>query len=220
MTYKALCLDCDGTIIDSEPLHYQSWAAALADHSIELSFEVFAKDWIGIPAPTSAEYMVKTHQLSVSVDQLLQAKAQHLDELCQSQPQPLIADIKPIIETFANAGIAMAVVSGGCKQHVTQALADHNLSRYFQVIVTGDDVVNNKPAPDGYLAAASALGVAPARLCTVEDSQNGILAAKRAGLHCLAIQHSHMEEQKLLQADAVFQNHQQVLQQLTSLYRL
>jgi HAD superfamily hydrolase (TIGR01509 family) len=96
----------------------------------------------------------------------------------------------------------MAVVSGAPRREVRQVLERFGLSDYFSQIITGEDITLSKPHPEGYLKAAAMLQVPPSACVVVEDAPNGIKAAKRAGMDCIAITTSH-DEHELSAADWV-----------------
>ncbi len=177
-TYDALIFDCDGTLVDSMPLHHRAWRAALAEHGARFDFhwELFMSRAGLAVSETVAELNL---QFGESLDPDLVAARQH------QHYASLVPEVQPLeaIAELARAQfgrVPMAVASGGDKEMVLQALESTGLRSLFRHVVCRVDVPRGKPHPDMFLHCAELLGVAPQRCVVFEDGRPGIEAAKAA----------------------------------------
>lgn len=184
---EAVIFDHDGTLVDSEPVHHQMWAATLAEHGVVLTRERYQTGLSGKPTIDSAKMLVAEHGLVLTAEDICNAKLSRIRAHLQTQAFPLIPPARELMQWLAAHNIPMAVASGAARDEVAASIAAHGLAPYLSAVSTRDDVQHNKPAPDVYLHAAAALGVAPARCVAIEDSDSGQLAAQQAGMKCLRI---------------------------------
>jgi beta-phosphoglucomutase family hydrolase len=178
--YAGYIFDCDGTLVDSMPLHFRAWSAAFVanDASFEFTEEHFYKN-AGVPDRTIVEGLNEQYATSLDPEAVHDFKkdwfVQHLSEL---ESVPEVAAV--VRELFGKKPIAVA--TGSDLAIVDPELTHVELRKYFEVIVTPADVEHGKPAPDMFLLAAERLGVPPAECLVFEDGQAGIEAANAAGM--------------------------------------
>jgi HAD superfamily hydrolase (TIGR01509 family) len=174
----ALIFDCDGTLVDSAQVHLAGYNAALAEYG-----KVMLWDWyssrLGIPARDLLLIFAEEFGVALNIDQAMTIYANAFHEnLALVSEVTLVAELARAYREK----LPMAVASNGSSDHVIASLAKADLLPLFDVIVGREAVAHGKPAPDLYLEAARRLGVAP-ELCVVfEDSQEGMEAARRAGM--------------------------------------
>ncbi len=184
---KAVIFDHDGTLVDSEPVHYQMWCDALAEHGVQLARRFYTERMSGKPTIDSARLLVETHALKVTAKALHDSKTERLRHNLQTQPFPLFAETLPLLEWLRAREVPMAIASGAARHEVDSSLEAHKLKPYFKIVSTREDVEHNKPAPDVYAHAATGLALAPEACLAIEDSDSGQLAATRAGMTCLRL---------------------------------
>jgi len=177
---KALIFDLDGTLADSMPYHFQAWQKACRRYGIEMD-TAFLQSYTGAPGWTIAEAIIEQNGMSgkVTVDEIMKVK---LDEFFTIQH--LVTAIEPVAALARKyCGILpMAVGTGGHREAVEKTLEITGLRKYFDIIVTANDVERHKPDPETFLRCAVLMGVEP-RFCEVfEDGDLGIEAAERAGM--------------------------------------
>ena len=177
---KALIFDLDGTLADTMPYHFQAWQKACRRFGIEMD-TAFLQSYTGAPGWKIAEAVIEQNGMSgkVSVDEIMQVK---LDEFFTIQH--LVTAIEPVAALARKyTGILpMAVGTGGHREAVEKTLEITGLRKYFDIIVTANDVEHHKPDPETFLRCAELMGIEP-RFCEVfEDGDLGIEAAKRAGM--------------------------------------
>ena len=175
---RGLVFDCDGTLVDTMPLHLRLWAEMLAPHGVE-SPEAFIHTQAGKPTEVIVEIVNEEYGLSLEPNGFREEK--------ESRFQQQLGDCGPIEPVVATARryrgeLPMAVVSGGVLANVEPSLRSIDAWDWFDVVLTADDPIAPKPAPDLFLTAAERLGVRPADCHVFEDGDPGIDAARAAGM--------------------------------------
>jgi beta-phosphoglucomutase family hydrolase len=180
---QALIFDCDGTLADTMPLHWRAWQDTTKHYGLEFSEERFYQLG-GVPARQILK-MLSTEQKR-PLDNIAVAKEKEAAYIKFLQEVRAIEPVAKIVRE--NAGkLPMAVASGGSQPHINEVLKHLDLFRYFEAIVTSEDVQNQKPAPDIYLEAARRLGVAPQFCRAYEDTDLGLQAIRAAGMEAVDV---------------------------------
>ncbi|HUW93382.1 MAG TPA: beta-phosphoglucomutase family hydrolase [Bacteroidales bacterium] len=177
---KALIFDLDGTLADTMPYHFQAWQKACKRFGIEMN-TAFLQSYTGAPGWIIAEAVIEQNGMTgkVTTDEIMQVK---LDEFFTIQH--LVTAIEPVAALARKyyGILPMAIGTGGHREAVEKTLEITGLRKYFDIIVTANDVNQHKPDPETFLKCADLLGVEP-RFCEVfEDGDLGIEAARRAGM--------------------------------------
>ncbi|HTX76503.1 MAG TPA: HAD family phosphatase [Terracidiphilus sp.] len=177
-SFRAYLFDCDGTIVDSMPLHYIAWKTSLAEWNCVYEEKLFYA-WGGRPIREIISLLNEMQGLSMPVDVVATRKEALYFEL--------LPQLKPIPEVLEHIDlqygrIPMAVVSGSRRNSVVGSLRATNLLDKFDTLVCAEDYQRGKPAPDGFLLAAERLGVPPSECLVFEDTELGIQAATAAGM--------------------------------------
>lgn len=178
MEYGALIFDCDGTLADTMPAHYDTWKAVFNRHGIPLSLERFYSLG-GVPAKEVVEILAG--EAGVEIDPLAVAEEKDrafMDQLDLVRP---VESVAAVAQEFRGK-IPMAVATGSHRELAEKTLELIGMAGWFDTLVCAEDVVNPKPSPDIFLEAARRLGVEPDRCCVYEDADLGILGARRAGM--------------------------------------
>ena len=178
--FAAYIFDLDGTLVDTMPLHYLAWDEAMRRVGMQgtLSEDLFYSLG-GVPTLRVAELMAKHYGLKIDP-----WKVFHEKEALFSARTHEAALIEPVVAFARRVATThpVAVASGGPRDIVRHTLDLKGLAALFPVVVTADDVVQGKPAPDMFLLAASKMGVEPTRCLVFEDAEPGMRAAEAAGM--------------------------------------
>ena len=176
--FNAYLFDCDGTIADSMPLHYQSWKQALQEWNCEFAKDLFYR-WGGMPIAEIISALNERNGLSMPVEAVCRRKENLFLEL-----SPQLKPVPEVVEQIeaAHGRIPFAVVSGSTRESVAASLASLHLLDRFDTWVCAGDYKNSKPDPEAFLLAAARLGVAPETCLVFEDTEMGIQAARAAGM--------------------------------------
>jgi beta-phosphoglucomutase-like phosphatase (HAD superfamily) len=178
--------DLDGTLVDTMPLHYAAWEAALRKAGLvgRLDENRFY-ELGGVPSRKVAALLGEHHGLKLDPVAVYRDKE---DAFMGSLEK--LELIIPVVEFARKASLTkpVAIASGGTRDVVTSTLRKTGLAPLFPVVVTADDVVHGKPAPEMFLLAAKLMGVAPESCLVFEDGQPGMEAAKAAGMKCVFVE--------------------------------
>jgi len=181
--FKAYLFDCDGTIVDSMPVHYASWAKTLAEWNCELAEQLFYA-WGGTPAADIVAELNRIYGLQMPVEAIVHRKeALFLTGLADLQPIPEVLEHIQL----SHGKIPFAVVSGGTRDAVIASLQIVKLLDRFETLVCVGDYQRGKPDPEPFLVAAERLGVAAKDCLVFEDTELGIQSATAAGMASVKI---------------------------------
>lgn len=176
-SYDAIVFDCDGTLVNSAPLHYQSFYLALLDQGAS-----FPREWyferLGLTRVDLISLFSQSLQLNIDVNVAVESSERHYVRLASSVE--LIPEIAAVARSMHKV-VPLAVASSGQHQSVTASLKAVGLLALFDHLVTADDVTEHKPSPEPYEASARLLGISPERCLVFEDSDEGIESAQGAG---------------------------------------
>jgi beta-phosphoglucomutase-like phosphatase (HAD superfamily) len=177
---KGLIFDLDGTLVDSMPIHFEGWKIACEKFGAFID-PAFLKYHTGSPGWAIAAAIIENSGLNknISVDQILKVK---LEEFYKSQH--LIKPIAPVADIVSKyfGKMPMAIGTGGHREAVEKTLEITGMRRYFEIIVTANDVKNHKPHPETFLKCAAIMNMEPGLIEVFEDGDLGIEAAVRAGM--------------------------------------
>ncbi|MBO7430799.1 MAG: HAD family phosphatase [Spirochaetia bacterium] len=204
MELKGIIFDMDGVIVNSEPLHVQFECDILKSLGIDFPKEGFP-EYAGLAMDKFWLSLKDRYGLKQPVEELLaydtsmRAKAfrehDHFDTP---------SGVGSLIKSLKRADIPLALASSSHTLVIDAILDKIGFRRYFDVVVSGFELKNGKPAPDIFLYAADLLGTPHAETMVVEDTANGVLAAKNAGMKCLGYQNlTNPTRQDLSMADFV-----------------
>jgi beta-phosphoglucomutase family hydrolase len=182
-SYGAYLFDCDGTIVDSMPLHYVAWKKALAEWNCVFDEQLFYA-WGGTPVAEIISLLNERQGLSMTVESVSARKENFYLELL-----PQLKAVPEVVEHIDDqyGRMPFAVVSGSTRESVTASLVTLKLLDRFDTLVCAGDYKNSKPDPEAFLLAAARVGVAPETCLVFEDTDMGIQAAQAAGMACVKI---------------------------------
>jgi len=198
---RAVLWDMDGTLIDSEDLHWISWRHTMANEEIAITHEQFLASfgqrnasiiprWLG-PASTPEE-----------IERIGNAKEELYRQLIRRDGISPLPGVASWVQRLHKQGWLQAIASAAPRANIDAVLEALSATHIFQGIVSAEDVHRGKPDPQVYLTAASRVGASPDRCIVVEDAAAGIEGARRAGMRSIGVSHNG----KHLGADVVVQS--------------
>lgn len=186
---QALIFDCDGTLADTMPLHWQSWNCISERHGFFFPESRFYQLG-GVPSVDILHRIKLEQNLEFNPVTIAQEKESvYLDLLHLVKPIPEVVHIA----RHFNGILPMAVASGGTREVITMVLDHLEISHLFSAVITCEDVSRQKPAPDIFLKAAEILNASPHRCVGFEDSDLGMTSIRQAGM--LAIHVNSLRKQ-------------------------
>lgn len=193
MKYKAALFDMDGVILDSEPLHLAAFQLTLKNHDKNLSDDQYKQFFAGRTDEAGFQLYFDFIGESVNLPLIMDQKAKNYLKLAADQ---LVAypGVVELVKKLSDV-MPLALVTGSLRVEAETALNTLGIAEQFQVMVCAEDISEGKPNPEGYLKARDILGISHNDCVIVEDAPSGVLAAKNAGIDCIAVAHTHSNDE-------------------------
>lgn len=207
---RAVIFDFDGVISDSEILHLEAFNEVLSKYRIEITREDYYREYLGLTDVDCFRALAEEGRLKVEnheIQNLVRDKNEIFEEKVRTDGR-IIEGVLGFLDMLKGNNIRMAICSGALLAEIELILQQAGLGDMFEVIVSADQVTRGKPDPEGFVLALQRLNKGdgegiPAEECVViEDSHWGLEAAKRAGMHTIAVTNSYGAEQ-LAMADRI-----------------
>ena len=206
MQKKALIFDMDGVLLDSEPYYYDYLYQRFDELGITVTEEEY-NGFVGLPTNKVWSYLEKANNLNLGIENLLKYEEEQVNIIFMEAPLEPIMGVKDLLDVMANLDILMGVASSSAKSTIQLIIEKLGLSTYFKFLVSGTEVENGKPHPDIFFKAAQLHNVSPENCIVIEDSKNGIMGAKRAGMTCVGFRNPGSGQQDLSEADIVIDSY-------------
>lgn len=195
--------DMDGVIIDSEPVHMNIEQQLYRELNLDISEEEH-QAFVGTSTLEMWTSLVGKYNLNVSASEISEKKHERYMHWLESADQlPIIDGVRELILHLHHSGKTLCLASSSSGQEIDCVLKKLQLQSYFSFRVSGADLPHSKPDPMIFLKAASLVQTPPDRCCVIEDSKNGVAAAKAAGMFCIGYQNPNSGNQDLSRADQV-----------------
>lgn len=202
MVLKAVLFDYNGVIINDESIHREALDELLLAENLSPQGREFWQISVGRSDRACLRELFKLRGRFITdeyLEKLVARKATiYRQKLQQLVTLPIYAEVVPFIERFFGDGYKLALVTGSVRSEVDLVLQQAEIDRYFETMVTGDDISQSKPDPEGYLLAIAQLNqlnpelnLLPSECLAIEDTFAGIQAAKSAGVQVAAIAHTY-----------------------------
>jgi pseudouridine 5'-phosphatase len=199
---RAVVFDLDGLLIDTEPVFTEAARRLLACHGRQLDTG-FMASIMGVPGRDALPRFRDHFRLTVAVDELAAEYKREFQAVLRGSPPPLMPGAAELLDSLERHGLPKAIAtSSGC-DYVNRVFGPHGLLDRFAFVLTCDDVTHGKPHPEIYRRAAARLGLTPGEMVVLEDSPNGLKAAKAAGARCVVVPHGGTCRDEIAGADAV-----------------
>jgi beta-phosphoglucomutase family hydrolase len=183
---KAIIFDMDGVLIDSEPIHLKATNRILKKFGVELKGE----ENLAYQGMNELDYwkeLVKKFSLPSEPEKLAAEKNFEMWKILKSSKLKLFPHVKRFLKRMKNLGLKLAVASSSPRNQINFMLEKTGILDFFDVIISGDSLKRGKPHPDIFLITAEKLGLEPEECVVIEDSRNGIMAGKSAGMIVIAM---------------------------------
>ena len=210
MTNNYIIFDMDGVLLDSEPMHQK-----IIYETFQLKGIPFDKAYIqtltGMSAFPMWEKVKRDAQRTESVEELMQFHRDYFFKRLPEVKVPLVPHVKEVLEKFKNEGKHLSLASSSGRKLIDIFTQQTNIAHYFEVIMSGDDVQYSKPNPEIFLKVAQWYGLPATQFTVIEDSTNGVKAAKSANMKCIGFDNPLSGGQDLSQADLLIHSMQELL---------
>ena len=200
--FRAVIFDFDGVITDSEILHLRAFNEVLAQYDIEITEEVYYKEYLGFTDRDCFESVAGKNKLELDSEQigtLIKQKNKIFDELARNEAT-IYKGVPEFLQMLTDNKIRRAICSGALLGDIQPILEKSQLGPFFEVIVSAEQIAKGKPDPEGFLLALTKLNkgsqnsIAANECVVIEDSHWGLEAGNAAGMHTVAITNTYEAE--------------------------
>ncbi|RZJ35394.1 MAG: HAD family hydrolase [Flavobacterium sp.] len=203
---NCVIFDMDGVIVDTEPVHYHAYQLHFRELNIEVSDEMYAT-FTGNSTRNVYQKLKAHFNLRHEVEDMINAKRSLFNDAFDTKVDLYLLDgVEKLIQDLHSNGIQLILASSSAKVTIDRVFRRFDLHRYFSHIVSGEDFPKSKPDPAIFEKASQLSGLPKSDCVVIEDSTNGILAAKAAGLKCIGYASINSKLQDLSAADAVIKH--------------
>jgi beta-phosphoglucomutase len=200
----------DGVIVDTEPLHHKAYKMMFDDVGIDVSDSMY-RSFTGQSTRGICEFLCKHFDLTLEPISLEKGKRAHFTKLFFEDPDLQLLDgVEDLIKNYHSNGLTLVVASSASMFTINNVMKRFDLDSYFKDKLSGADLKASKPHPEIFINAAKAAGVSNSECFVIEDSTNGIIAAKEADIFCVAYKSAHSKDQDYTRADMTISDYKDI----------
>lgn len=207
---KAVIFDMDGVIIDSEPLHNKAYHDMFDEVGIDVSAEMY-QSFTGQSTINICKRLCDHFNLEQTPENLVALKRKHYKRFFENDSElALIDGVLDLIKDYHNNGITLVLGSSASMDGINQIFERFDLDQYFKAKFSGGDLKQSKPHPEIFIKSAEATGFGRNECLVIEDSTNGVEAAKAANIFCVGYDSFHSKNQDYSKADMVISDFKEI----------
>jgi beta-phosphoglucomutase family hydrolase len=195
----AVIFDMDGTLVATTEADFLAWQKLFSTHGRSLSFDEYFP-LLGKKSSDVVHHILGLHGHEATV--AMHKKMVFFEEIVKEKGIDMMPNAEQLLKALQAEHIPIALATSSRVMKMKLVMKTADLDKYFNVVVTGEEVAIGKPGPDIFLLAAKRLNVDPAQCVVIEDAASGVAAAKAAGMKCVAVTNTH-HERDLQEADLV-----------------
>lgn len=200
---KAILFDMDGVIVDTEPLHKKAYYLMFNHYNIEVPEALF-ESFTGQSTINVCKSLCTTFSLTTTPESLMKKKREFFKDLFfNDDGLQLIDGVLELIKDYYNNKLTLVLASSASMTTINNVFTRFDLNQYFKAKISGADLKASKPHPEIFEKASRLAGFAQENCIVIEDSTNGIQAAKAAGSYCIGFDSFHSKNQDYSKADLV-----------------
>lgn len=201
--------DMDGVLVDSEK-HWAIIEAEFLAGRIPVPHDEYHKDIVGMSISEIYDHLKSRYDIQMEKKEFLKSYDEMAVDIYKKSSN-LLPNVMDFLVLLRNGGYTLALASSSPRFWISMTVERFELEPFFKVTVSASEIkCKGKPAPDIYLYTAEQLAKRPGNCLALEDSKNGILSAKEAGMKCIGLRNGFNEEQDLSYADMVIRNFQEL----------
>jgi len=208
---KAVLFDMDGVIVDTEPLHRKAYFKMFEDVNINVGEELY-DSFTGQATLPICRTLCQHFDLSHAPEHLVSTKRKHFKYLFENDSDLSLLDgVHDLIKNYHENGLTLVLASSASMPNINRIFERFDLDKYFKAKISGADLKASKPHPEIFTKAAELAGEHPNHCMVIEDSTNGIAAAKAANIYCVGFKSPHSANQDYSKADRVITSFEEIL---------
>ncbi|MDB5233614.1 MAG: transporter ATP-binding protein [Hymenobacter sp.] len=207
---RTVIFDMDGVIIDTEPIHHYAFFTLFAELGLNITKAEYAT-FLGGSTRNVFQRLKEEYNMSQAVESLVLRKRELFNQVFDEDADlDLLPGVRALIEDLQQHGTQLVVASSASKATIARVFQRFGLAPYFTHVVSGEDFAHSKPHPAIFLHAAALAETSVQECIVIEDSANGVTAAKAAGIYCIGYASPHSAGQDLRHADRIIQHFDQL----------
>lgn len=199
---QTVIFDMDGVIINSERMHFKALQKTLSEQGVLIGFPYYSQ-FIGSTVTHMWDVLERKFHFTKPRAELNAAYEMNKWFFIQKDGYQPVDGAQELVQRLFRSGVRLAVASSSSPKVITDAVNALHIRNCFLKLISGETVTHPKPAPDIFLKTARQLDVEPTECIVIEDSTNGVRAAKAAGMYCIGLQNPDSGNQDLSQADLI-----------------
>lgn len=206
---QAVLFDMDGVIVNTEPLHRSAYFKMFEEVDVAVTPEYY-NQFTGRSTMAICETLCNEFELKRTPNELIQIKRKYFKYLFETEGLDLISGVLDIIKEYHQNGLKLVLASSASMTNIERIFNRFDLDQYFVAKISGADLKASKPHPEIFIRAAELANTPRSKCVVIEDSTNGIKAAKAAGIYCIGYQGPSSENQDYSIANKVISDFKEI----------
>ena len=203
---KAIIFDMDGVLVNSEPLHRKAYFNMFEEFNLNVSNRLY-ESFTGKSTSAICKELCKIFDLSISHEKLMFSKRKHFKTIFDNDPEfQMIDGALNLIKNYFYNNLTLILASSASMTNINRIFKKFDLDKFFKAKISGADLKESKPNPEIFIKAAKLSGFNKSECIVIEDSTNGIIASKSAGIYCIGYNSPNSKNQNYDNADLVISN--------------
>ena len=203
---KAVIFDMDGVLVNSEPLHRKAYFDMFEEFNLNVSNSLY-ESFTGKSTSAICKELCEIFDLSISHEKLMFSKRKHFKTIFDNDPEfQMIDGALSLIKNYFFNNLTLILASSASMTNINRVFKKFDLDKFFKAKISGADLKESKPDPEIFIKAAKLSGFNKSECIVIEDSTNGIIASKSAGIYCIGYNSPNSKNQNYDKADLVISN--------------
>jgi HAD superfamily hydrolase (TIGR01509 family) len=203
---KAIIFDMDGVLVNSEPLHRKAYFNMFEEFNLNVSNMLY-ESFTGKSTSAICKELCEIFDLSISHEKLMFSKRKHFKTIFDNDPEfQMIDGALSLIKNYFYNNLTLILASSASMTNINRIFKKFDLDKFFKAKISGADLKESKPNPEIFIKAAKLSGFNKSECIVIEDSTNGIIASKSAGIYCIGYNSPNSKNQNYDKADLVISN--------------
>jgi HAD superfamily hydrolase (TIGR01509 family) len=207
---KAIIFDMDGVLVNSEPLHRKAYFDMFEEFNLNVSNRLY-ESFTGKSTSAICKELCEIFDLSISHEKLMLSKRKHFKTVFDNDPEfQMIDGALSLIKNYFYNNLTLILASSASMTNINRIFKKFDLDKFFKAKISGADLKESKPNPEIFIKAAKLSGFNKSECIVIEDSTNGVIASKSAGIYCIGFNSPNSKNQNYDKADLVVSNFNEI----------